>query len=169
MEIQRGERFLKVYEFMISDLGLSGVQLLLFARIFGFSAPEADGCFYESRARTAECLGVTERAVSKCMRGLLDKGLVLECGRHRLANGRCTRCYMANWEALEELGIIGRVTLLEQSSPVAKAPPERSSPRKGATPERSSPPRGNGVRPSIIEKKKENREERRSRYAEYDE
>lgn len=59
MEIQRGERFLKVYEFMISDLGLSGVQLLLFARIFGFSAPEAEGCFYESRARTAE--GATTR------------------------------------------------------------------------------------------------------------
>ena len=169
MEIQRGERFLKVYEFMISDLGLTGVQLLLFARIFGFSVSEAGGCFYESRARTAECLGVTERAVTKCLRGLLEKEFVLECGKHRLSNGRCTKCYMVNWENLSNLGIVSEAVLGEQRSPMGRVPPEHSSAKRVSTPERSSSARENFVRSSIKDKKKENREERRSRYAEYDE
>ena len=74
MEIQRGERFLKVYEFMISDLGLTGVQLLLFARIFGFSVPEVGVCFYEVAEDVAFTVDATGEILTVIMKDAATPG-----------------------------------------------------------------------------------------------
>ena len=168
MQSLPGERFLKVYEFMTHDLGLQGVQLLIYARIFGFSGT-GDGAFYESRKSTAEYLGVTERAVTKCLKALVEKGLVLECGRHRLPSGRSTKQYVANVAALVDAGILDDSFKGERCSPVANTTTEQDSPTNRSTPERNSSNGMNGVRPSKKGKKIEKEEERRRRYAEYDE
>lgn len=171
MQSLRGERFLKVYEFMTRDLGLQGVQLLLYARIFGFSdSDDGEGSFYESRRSTADYLGVTERAVTKCLKALVEKGLVLECGRHRLPSGRSTKRYVANMAALVNAGILDDSPIGERCSPVANTTTtEQNSPTNRSTTEQDSSRGMNGVRPSIKGKRKEIEEERRRRYAEYDE
>ena len=55
--------YVKVYGFMGSVLGLSGVELNVFARIFGFTV--CGRSFYESRANTAAFFGSSRRAGSR--------------------------------------------------------------------------------------------------------
>lgn len=156
MMARRNEGFLIVWESMFQELGLSGVQLLLYARICGFCAREGAAGFYESRAKTAAYFGISERAVVKAMNALMEKGLVVECGTHRLASGRSTKRYMAVGEALRDPLGGGR------------ASPEESSPETGATDERSSPAGMNEVRPISKGISKGVEREKGSRYARYD-
>lgn len=64
---------------MVRDLGLKGVELLVFARIYGFCRCRLD--FFESRQGTANFLGMTRRSVIKAMIGLVEKGLIVETGK----------------------------------------------------------------------------------------
>lgn len=68
--------FVVVYRFMWDYLGLSGIPLLLYARIFGFCrGPEK--CFYESKSNTAAFLGVSERTVFRAMATLTKANLIV--------------------------------------------------------------------------------------------
>ena len=145
----RGEGFLIVRESMFQELGLSGVQLLLYARICGFCADEGSAGFYESRAKTAEYFRISERAVVKAMKALIEKGLVVERGTYRLSNGRCTKRYYAVRDGC--------------------ATGERSSPEAAATGEESSAARLNEVRPISKGISKGAERKKGSRYARYDE
>ena len=80
------------HRFMWRDHGLSGVTLLVYARIYGFCRD--GGEFYESRAATAEFLGTTPRTVTRAIDELLDAGLIREAGTRRTAGGRRTRRYL---------------------------------------------------------------------------
>lgn len=87
--------FVVVYRFMWDYLGLSGIPLLLYARIFGFCrGPE--GCFYESRPNTAAFLGVSERTVYRAMATLTTSDLVVEVGTHVVSRGVQTKVYRVN-------------------------------------------------------------------------
>lgn len=72
--------FTAVRHFMMADLGLSGLPLLVYARIFGFCDA---GCgYFESKGGLARFLNVQERSVHRAIRDLLDRGLIEECGMH---------------------------------------------------------------------------------------
>ena len=72
--------FATVRHFMMADLGLSGLPLLVYARIFGFCDA---GCgYFESKGGLARFLNVQERSVHRAIRNLLDQGLIEECGVH---------------------------------------------------------------------------------------
>lgn len=90
---KRGEdEFVVAHRFMWRDHGLSGVTLLVYARIYGFCRD--GGEFYESRGATAEFLGTTPRTVTRAIDELLEAGLIREAGTRGTAGGRRTRCYL---------------------------------------------------------------------------
>lgn len=89
---EKKDGFVVVQEFMWKDLGLSGVALLVFARVFGFCR-HGSGDFYESKARTAAFFGVNERTVFRAMRELIERGLLVEVGTYELGSGRKTKAY----------------------------------------------------------------------------
>lgn len=83
--------FTAVRHFMMADLGLSGLPLLVYARIFGFCDA---GCgYFESKGNLARFLNVQERSVHRAIRDLLDRGLIEECGVHAPARGHATKRY----------------------------------------------------------------------------
>lgn len=157
--------FLAVYEFMWKDLGLSGVPLLVYARIYGFC--KRGGLFFESRAKTADYLDVSERAVIKALNKLVGEGLVIEVGRHTLRNGRKTKAF-----ALSTKGSVPTVTNCHSGSlpDNEQSSPEQSS---SGTDEMGEPKVGsgmNGIHASKDSKNKRNeREGLAERFAKYDE
>lgn len=86
------ERFIVVYQFMWKSLGLSGVTLSVFARIYGFCRDGTSG-FYESRTKTAEFLGTTARTVTRPVNELVSRGLVVQMGTRTSPSGNVTRSY----------------------------------------------------------------------------
>lgn len=98
--------FTAVRHFMMADLGLSGLPLLVYARIFGFCDA---GCgYFESKGGLARFLNVQERSVHRAIRDLLDRGLIEECGVHAPARGHATNgtascargCRPERWQPL---------------------------------------------------------------------
>ena len=83
--------FTAVRHFMMADLGLSGLPLLVYARIFGFCDGGCD--YFESKANLARFLNVQERSVHRAIRDLLDRGLIEECGVRVPARGHATKRY----------------------------------------------------------------------------
>lgn len=86
------DEFVVAHRFMWRDLGLSGMSLMVYARIYGFCRD--GGEFYESRASTADFLGTTPRTVTRAVDELLAAGLIAENGTRDAASGRKTRCYV---------------------------------------------------------------------------
>ena len=76
--------FAAVRHFMMADLGLSGLPLLVYARIFGFCDAGCD--YFESKGGLA-------RFLNRAIRDLLDWGFVEECGVHALVCGHATKRY----------------------------------------------------------------------------
>lgn len=66
--------FTAVRHFMMADLGLSGLPLLVYARIFGFCDGGCD--YFESKGNLARFLNVQERSAHRAIRDLLDRGCV---------------------------------------------------------------------------------------------
>lgn len=83
--------FASVRHFMMADLGLSGLPLLVYARIFGFCDAGCD--YFESKGSLARFLNVQERSAYRAIRGLLEQGLIEECGVHAPAHGHATKRY----------------------------------------------------------------------------
>lgn len=101
-ERDEGDAFLIVRPFMWRELGLKGVQLLVFARVYGFCA--GGGSFYESRRSTAAYLGISERSVIRAVGELADGGLIVEEGPAWAPDGCSTRCYRLGGAALRHTG-----------------------------------------------------------------
>jgi hypothetical protein len=68
--------FVLIHDFMMVDLKLTGVPLLVYARIFGFWA--CGRVFYESKEGTAKFLNVSARAVFRAIGQLTENGLVYD-------------------------------------------------------------------------------------------
>lgn len=86
------DEFVVVHRFMIEELGLKGAALLVYARIYGF-CEKSNRDFYESKPKTAEFLGLSERTVFQSIRELTVRGLIYEVGSHELGVGRSTKVY----------------------------------------------------------------------------
>lgn len=86
------DEFVVVHRFMIEELGLKGATLLVYARVYGF-CEKSNRDFYESKPKTAEFLGISERTVFQSIKELVDKGLIREVGIHELGVGRSTKVY----------------------------------------------------------------------------
>lgn len=86
------DEFVVVHRFMIDELGLKGATLLVYARIYGF-CEKSNLDFYESKPKTAEFLGLSERTVFQSIRELVARGLINEVGSHELGVGRSTKVY----------------------------------------------------------------------------
>lgn len=96
--------YVKVYGFMGSVLGLSGLELNVFARIFGFTA--CGRSFYESRAKTAAFFGSSRRAVITAVGKLEARGLIVEEPSDEEACTGNTKAYVVNMELVAKtLGI----------------------------------------------------------------
>lgn len=79
------EAFIIVREFMTRGLGLTGLPLLVYARIYGFC--ESGSPYFESKAHLGKILGVDTRSVVRAVRKLEEVGLVFEVGRQELSKG----------------------------------------------------------------------------------
>ncbi|WP_283169982.1 hypothetical protein [Curtanaerobium respiraculi] len=95
------DEFVVVHRFMIKELGLKGATLLVYARVYGF-CEKSKRDFYESKPKTAEFLGISERTVFQSIKELVDRGLIREVGIHELGVGRSTKVYrIAQTSAVE--------------------------------------------------------------------
>ena len=104
--------FTAVRHFMMADLGLSGLPLLVYARIFGFCDAGCD--YFESKGGLARFLNVQERSAHRAIRDLLDRGLIEECGVHVPARGHATKRYRIVRERLPP-GAPGPLTVRQGS------------------------------------------------------
>ena len=68
-----GKGYYVVHEWMISELGLKGTELLVYAIIFGFTQIEEQS-FFGTRKYLAEFTGATVRSVQNALEALVDKG-----------------------------------------------------------------------------------------------
>ena len=152
---------------MWKELGLSGVALLLFARIYGFC--KSGGTYFESRKKAADYLNVSERAIIKAINALQDKGLVVEIGTHALKSGRRTKVF----------AIPGMTPRGEPTGPnchsgselcgEASLSPEQSSSEKGSSDESHVATGVNKVHPTKASNNKGiDREGLEDRFAKYD-
>lgn len=126
--------YVKVYAFMGSALRLSGLELLVFARIFGFTVNGLP--FYESRAKTAESFGSSRRAVIAAVGRLVERGLIKEVSqKHGVCVGK-SKAYVADLTRVAEVaGADVDASLLpvdeirsEESSPFDMHEGEETSP-----------------------------------------
>lgn len=92
------EAFIIVREFMTRGLGLSGLPLLVYARIYGFCGSGSP--YYESKAHLGKILGADTRSIVRAVRKLEEAGLVFEAGRQELSKGRETKIYRVDFEAV---------------------------------------------------------------------
>ena len=90
--------FLVLYPFMWEQLALKGIELLVFARAYGFC--KGGGCFYESRARTASYLGISERSVTRAVGSLVERDILIDTDPFAPLDGVSTKTYeLAGWVA----------------------------------------------------------------------
>lgn len=85
------DSFLVVHPFMWRALDLKGVELLVFARAYGFC--KNGGTFYESRAGTASYLGISERSVTRAIGSLVERGVLVDLDPDAPPDGVSTRAY----------------------------------------------------------------------------
>lgn len=85
-----------IYDFMIGDLGLSGVSLLVFALIYSFTRSENE-C-YGSQEYISNRVGSSITSVKNALKILLDRNLIIKRSDNRLR----TKIYVVNLSFLKE-------------------------------------------------------------------
>lgn len=73
----RPENFIHVSGWMVTDFGLKGNELLIYAIIYGFTQTE-DQKFTGSQQYLADWLGSSKRAVRRNLDALIDRGLIVK-------------------------------------------------------------------------------------------
>ena len=71
----KDENYINIQGFMITKLGLTGNDLLVYAIIYGFSQ-DGESVFKGTRAYLAEWCGSNERSISRNISNLLKKGYI---------------------------------------------------------------------------------------------
>ena len=69
------ENFITIQGFMVTELGLSGASLIIYAVIYGFSQDD-ENTYQGTRQYLAEWCGCSISGVKKCLRQLQDAGLI---------------------------------------------------------------------------------------------
>ncbi|EHF02620.1 hypothetical protein HMPREF1008_00265 [Olsenella sp. oral taxon 809 str. F0356] len=90
--------FIVLHRFMMKELGLSGVPLLVYARIYGFNSANLE--FFESKTHLADFLSTTDRSIYRAFKELLDKGLIKDEGPYRHPAGIETKRYSVVWSSV---------------------------------------------------------------------
>jgi hypothetical protein len=119
--------YVAVHGFMMQELGLAGLPLLVYARIYGFNACGLE--FYESKAHLAAFLGTTERSVYRALSELLKAGLVEELGEHVPRRGHKTKVYAVAAGMLPARAPLARMH--DKPSGVPPPIPDETSPAAG--------------------------------------
>jgi hypothetical protein len=131
------DEFIIVYRFKLRELGLKGVPLLLYARIYGFC--RSGGSYYESRAAAAFALGTTSRSLTRAINELVDRGLISYTGDHTSPSGNVTRAYrLADPEATSGTRRGGAPAPDNMSPPDETSPPATMSSPNGLNPDGTS-------------------------------
>lgn len=133
-----GDEFIVVHRFMLRDLGLKGIPLLLYARIYGFC--RSGSTYYESRPAAARALNTTPRSLIRAINELTEQGLIVHTGNHVSASGSVTKEYTIN-EAVFGCGTAQATKSLPHditSPPDETAPPDKSSPSDDINPDGTS-------------------------------
>ena len=156
--------FVVIQRFMWQGLKLSGVALLVYARIYGFSQ-DGSRDFYESKGNTAKYFGVSERMIFRTIKELTGRGLVHEVGTYKLGSGRETKIYRIDRakaaEAMEASAACHdkssdiKGIYPDESSYGGRSSPESVSEQIPSTPDESSETRMTGCHPI---KKRDNKE-----------
>lgn len=138
IEPPASERFIVVYRFMWQKLGLDGVTLRVFARIYGF-CKDGDSEFFESRSATADFLGTTPRTVTRSINELVEKGLIVQVGVRASVSGNVTRSYR-----------LTNLTHIESPPPDQPSPHDEPSPPDDMSPQEAFNPDGSSGAPVTI-------------------
>ena len=97
IQITRGERFFKIWDFMIGDFELEKTELLVYAMIFGIYRQFCDS-FMGSRDYLAKWTNSSNRSVDRALKSLEEKKLIK---KYYTKSGKTTRAvYYINTEAL---------------------------------------------------------------------
>lgn len=87
----RAENYITVQGWMVTDLGLKGNELLLYALVYGFS--QAEGCFTGGLQYVQDWLGCVKNTAIATLKALVDKGLIerieTEVGNIKVVYYRC--------------------------------------------------------------------------------
>lgn len=78
------ENYITLQGWMLTDLGLKGNELILYACIYGFSQAE-DQVFTGSLQYLADWTNSTKQGVMKCLKSLVEKGYIIKA--EKLING----------------------------------------------------------------------------------
>lgn len=73
--MKKKEHYITIHSWMIQDYDLKGLELLLYAIIFGFTIGKEVG-YYGSRRTLAEMTNSTKNGVDKALKNLLNKKLI---------------------------------------------------------------------------------------------
>ena len=92
------DRYIVVREFMTRGLGLAGLPLLVYARIYGFC--RSGGTCFESKKSMSDLLCVDERSIYRAIKTLKELGLITEVGTHSTPGGHETKEYAVSWDAI---------------------------------------------------------------------
>ncbi len=131
-----GRSFVTVWDFMGQELGLKGVDLVVYARIFGFHQAGRD--YYESKHSAAAFFGVSDRAVFDAVARLKAKGLIEETDPCAEAVRIGSKCYRPAYGPLAEAGVLP--TGSEGTADAASSPHgESSGAGRGASEEAADP------------------------------
>lgn len=68
--------YFKIYSYMITDLKLSGNELIILALIHNFTTTTEYKCFYGSQAYIGKCIGVSRQTANSCINDLIRKGYI---------------------------------------------------------------------------------------------
>ena len=135
MGMIKNDGYVAIQSFMVTKLGLTGNNLIIYAIIYGFSQDGIND-YHGTRAYLAEWCGCTVRGIQKNLNELVKRGLIAKV---KDENGQQVK-YMALWNMENASKFTS-----EQSSPVNKVPStsEQSSPvpvnKVPSTSEQSSP------------------------------
>ena len=99
---ERPDEYMTIYRFMTHELGLWGVDLLVYARVLSFCT-DPDGSYYESRGRCADFLGISSRQAARSFARLCASGLIDDIGMRRHQTGCSTREYRVNREVISAI------------------------------------------------------------------
>lgn len=87
----RAENYITIQGWMVTELGLKGNELLLYALVYGFS--QAEGCFTGGLQYVQDWLGCVKNTAIATLKALVDKGLIerieTEVGNVKVVYYRC--------------------------------------------------------------------------------
>jgi len=81
-KIKNKADYYSVFGFMITDLGLSGSELIVYAIIYKFSSDGVNK-FFGSQKYLADWAGINERHVRRVLDSLLNKGLIIKSEEYK--------------------------------------------------------------------------------------